>query len=191
MPCSILIGWTLNTEYASICIFANALVFSYWLRFGWLCYWWWWCDGSLSIRMNIVQVFFVVFSVSVPSFYRILLFFDTTQITTQRVHFLNKNKWSVSISYVCMVCVCVSVLACTFPGCYCWIVMVALLILLLVSLLLVMVVAVVYSIIETMKVYSNMMLSPYCIKFPPNRTHCDKMRQSIFSIYFSIHSIFY
>lgn len=80
-------------------------------------------------------------------------------------------------------CVCVSVFACTFPSCYCWIVMIALLILLLVSLLLVMVVAVVYSIIETMKMYSNMMLSPYCIQFPPNSTRCDKMRQSIFSIY--------
>lgn len=80
-------------------------------------------------------------------------------------------------------CVCFSVFACTFPGCYCRIVMIALLILLLVSLLLVMVVAVVYSIIETMKMYSNMMLSPYCIQFPPNSTHCDKMRQNIFSIY--------
>lgn len=101
MSSSILIGWI---RYMLRYVYSRMLWFSR-IDYGWLCYWWWWwCDGSLSIRMNIVQVFFVVFSVSVPSFYRILLFFDTTQITTQRVHFLNKNKWSVFISYVCMVC---------------------------------------------------------------------------------------
>lgn len=56
--------------------------------------WFWRCgDGSLSLWI-LCKCFLLFFA------FPLHLFIECFYFSTQRVHFLNKNKWSVSISYV-------------------------------------------------------------------------------------------